>query len=82
MRKNVCYDINYDLPFDADMQIFTAHLYFTHPLLPQTKLKKFLNININKSLCSKSSSVLTTKSNFNKTLNEQYLYTCESVHQI
>ena len=27
MRKNVCYDINYDLPFDADMQIFTAQLY-------------------------------------------------------
>ena len=29
MRKNVCYDINYDLPFDADMQIFTAQLYET-----------------------------------------------------
>ena len=28
MRKNVCYDINYDLPFDVDMQIFTAHLYY------------------------------------------------------
>ena len=26
MRKNV-YDINYDLPYDADMQIFTALLY-------------------------------------------------------
>ena len=39
MRKNVCY-INYDLPFDADMQIFTAQLYLTKPL------QRLLNIQV------------------------------------
>ena len=33
MRKNVCYDINYDLPFNADMQIFTAHFYNNNDLI-------------------------------------------------
>ena len=36
MRKNVCYDINYDLPFDADMQTFTAHLYLMSRNCSQT----------------------------------------------
>ena len=51
MRKNVCYDINYDLPFDADMQIFTAQLYLMDKIDYKNKVNliledktKFLNI--------------------------------------